>query len=121
MTHALSLGNCVGTPDSLPNLPAESAGGVWSIRAEIQRRCYVNAETGVHNAVAGACDRGDAAVTSIGAGKVLSASSDRKESKQLNEEGEEKFRRAEKRLQRARANCEDQRKALGQLEFEVRH
>lgn len=64
---------------------------------------------------------GIAAATGFGVTKLFSVHSDRKEAKRLSEEGEKKFRRAEKRLERARADCEEHLKALGQLKLEVWH
>lgn len=64
---------------------------------------------------------GVAAATAVGVTKLVRARSDRKEAKHLNEEGEKKFRRAEKRLKRAKANCEEHLNALGQLKLEVWH
>ena len=58
-------------------------------------------------------------VASVGVKKVFSARSDLKEAKRLNEEGEKKLRRAEKRLKRTRADREEHLKALGQLKLEV--
>ena len=62
-----------------------------------------------------------AAVAAVGVMKITRGYSDRREAKRLNEDGAEKFRRAEKRLKRARKKSKKQLKALGQLNLEVWH
>ena len=62
-----------------------------------------------------------AAATAVCVRKITSGYSDRKQAKRLNEDGAEKFYRAEKRLKRARKKCKKQLKALGQLNLEVWH
>lgn len=62
---------------------------------------------------------GLAAATGLGVTKLFSGHIDRKEAKRLDEEGALKFRRAEKRLKRARADCEEHLNALGQLKLEI--
>ena len=62
---------------------------------------------------------GVVAAAAVNVKKITRGYSDRNNDKRLNEEGEEKFYRAEKRLKRARKKCKKQLKALGQLNLDV--